>query len=137
MGKQKINNQSSGYIPPFGFITGGELAKRLGLTDLRNTSKKLQGFGIQPAMIAGKEVFRCEDLGKMFDSPNSNAQIPLLDCQVIPPGGLIAADELVRRLDVSPELAQAEIRQLNIPSVWFFGKRLFRCSDIAGLFDET
>ena len=45
--------------------------------------------------------------------------------------------ELVRRLDVSPELAQAEIRQLNIPSVWFFGKRLFRCSDIAGLFVES
>ena len=59
------DERTSGFIPKDGFITGQELAIRLGLRDHSNLQDTLAKMGVEHVSIAGKRLYRCADLAEL------------------------------------------------------------------------
>ncbi len=57
----------AGIIPATGFITIFELFHRLQLRDHRALQDDLAELGVPHVALAGKRLYRCEDLNQLFE----------------------------------------------------------------------
>ena len=130
-------DKPNGYIPPFGFISLKELAHRIGLADHRNLGVRLQEKGVVPVKIAQASMIRCEDLENLFpDRKTSNCEFNQPDDSVIPLTGLIMLDDLQERIGIQhASVLKDELKKLDVRFISIFGKRMYRCSDLAAHFE--